>query len=136
MLLLKEMYKYAKRNADMKNETDIVEYYMDKFREEIGDSKSKLLVYKNQMNKKTDLEIPAFWMSTLAVFLANVSTFIAMLSGKSDYVSKISETEAAAVFVFIMVMGVALYYIAMKERKNYSLMKLSLEEIERELNKE
>ena len=136
MLLLKEMYKYAKRNADMKNETDIVEYYMDKFREEIGDSKSKLLVYKNQMNKKTDLEIPVFWMSTLAVFLANVSTFIAMLSGKSDYVSKISETEATAVFVFIMVMGVALYYIAMKERKNYSLMKLSLEEIERELNKE
>ena len=131
MLLLKEMYKYAKRNADMKNETDIVEYYMDKFREEIGDSKSKLLVYKNQMNKKTDLEIPVFWMSTLAVFLANVSTFIAMLSGKSDYVSKISETEATAVFVFIMVMGVALYYIAMKERKNYSLMKLSLEEIER-----
>lgn len=136
MLLLKEMYKYAKRNADMKTETDIVEYYMDKFREEIGDSKSKLLVYKNQMNKKTDLEIPVFWMSTLAVFLANVSTFIAMLSGKSDYVSKISETEATAVFVFIMVMGVALYYIAMKERKNYSLMKLSLEEIERELNKE
>ena len=120
----------------MKNETDIVEYYMDKFREEIGDNKSKLLVYKNQMNKKTDLEIPVFWMSTLAVFLANVSTFIAMLSGKSDYVSKISETEATAVFVFIMVMGVALYYIAMKERKNYSLMKLSLEEIERELNKE
>lgn len=134
MLSLKEIYNCAKKNKDIKDEVDLAEYYMTKFREEIDDNRSKLLVYKNRMNRKIDLEIPVFWMSTLAVILANVSAFVAILSGKTEYVTKISENGATAVFVLIMFMGVTLYQITMRDRKKYSLMRLALEEIEREMN--
>lgn len=109
------------------NKEDIIKHYIDELKNEIGDNRTRLLIYKSDLEEKTDFAVPTFWISTIAAVLSIVS-IIFSLTDKSE---KIVFPVMGLLIVFIII---NVYYIyVIRDRKKYCLMRLAIQEIEREL---
>lgn len=134
MKTLKEIYQDAKGKNRLEQREALVTYYSEVIKNEIKDSKAKLLVYKEECQNRIDLNIPMFWMSTLSTVLTILSIMIAMIAWKFTA----EETPAIAIMIggliIILFVDVIYYQIVISGKKKYSLIAMVLENIEVEMN--
>ena len=127
----KEVLKELKENRQEK----MAESYTCKLKEEIKGDKYKLLVYKYLCDTEIDLNTPMFWMSTCAVLVSVASAEIALFTNSYiDSETVLGSAVIAGIGLLTIVGLVVLYYtLVRRHRKQYSIVKLVLEQIEKEL---
>ena len=134
MKTLHEIYNESKTINKSETRESVAEYYVSTLREEIGENKARLLVYKEECYKKVDLNLPMFWMSSIAALIAIFSIIVTMFTsqvGSSD----MRGIPYAVVSVAIIVVFLGIYYkLVIADRKNYLLLSLALEQIEHEIS--
>lgn len=135
MKTLKKIYNDAKEKVVSKKKEEIATYCMEILREEIGGNKAKLLVYKEECNRKVDFNLPVFWMTTLTMNLTGLSIIITIISLKYGTVKDITIILLCLISAFVLSVGIFYYQLVYGSRKKYTLMSLALDEIEKELEK-
>lgn len=134
MKTLQEIYNESKVIAKTGARESVAEYYVSTFREEIGRNKAKLLAYKEECYKKVDLNLPMFWMSSIAAIIAIFSIIVTMFISQSSLSDGWFIPYAVILVAVIIVFLVVYYKLVIADRKNYLLMSLVLEQVEHEIN--
>lgn len=136
MKTLKEIYRDAKGKIGLEQKEVLVAYYSEVIKNEIKDSKTKLLIYKEECQNKVDLNIPMFWMSALSTTLTVLSVMIALIVWKFNAEEVTSIVSVFGCLIVILIAEVLYYQVVIKEKKKYSLIAIVLENIETEMNEQ
>lgn len=134
---IEQILKEVAKNAEMKTQEEQAIGYLTKLREEIGKDICKLLVYKDMCNDETDFEFSTCVMSVCAVILSIMSVILTILSINQKPISEIGiELHIMFFSVIILFLYANVRYVSACIKKNkYSLIKSTLEQIDKELNK-
>ena len=141
MKTLEEIYEEVNKCVKNNKRENKANCYLERLKEEIGDDKVKLLIYKDDCNQKMDLNMSTYLMASISTVISIASFIIALIALILDRINdQAPEMIVNVVCIIIPVCAIAmlaiptLYYtLVIKHRKKYSLIALIIEQIEQEM---
>lgn len=127
---IKKEVEDLEKTLETDKEKSIIEEYKNKFTQEIGDDRNKLLLYKNACSQVSDLNFSTFWMSTLAVLIALLSIII-----NSATHTCFENVVICGAIILLLLLTAAYYHCAYTKKKKYSIIMLVLDDIEKKMDK-
>lgn len=136
MKRLEKICQEAMESVKRENEEKFVAYYMDKLKEDIGDDKCKMLVYKNACKKEMESSLPSFLVSVCAIFLSLVSIVLAIISINGVEIQKVQTSLDILVSgsIGVTMIVTVKYMLTCIDQKKYTLISLVLEQIEKDMD--